>query len=870
MFLRSILFISTISVLLMSCGGSKDIVYIPTEDFEERILDTMQVVAPAKVGEPEDFTFPVYNASHTRTIDIVHTKLDLSFDWTKQHVIGKADIEFTAMFYPVTEFELDAQNFDILGVDLNGKTAKYKYDGQTIKVFSPVNITRRTQMKVSIDYIAKPNDGPVGGSAAITSDKGLFFINPLKTDPNKPQQIWTQGETENNSRWFPTVDKPNERCTQEIYVTVQDRFKTLSNGTMISSTKNADGTRTDYWKQDQPHAPYLFMLAIGEYAVVNDSWNGKPVDYYVEPAFEQDAAEIFNHTKEMLDFFSEKLDYPYPWDKYSQVICRDYVSGAMENTTAVIFGEFVQKDHRELIDNGNDLIVAHELFHHWFGDLVTCESWANLTMNEGFANYSEYMWFQHKYGQMRADMHRRKELNSYVASFENQGGHPLIHYGYQDKEDMFDAHSYNKGGLVLHMLRDYVGDEAFYASLSKYLKDNEYSEVEADELRLAFEDITGQDLNWFFDQWYFSAGHAQLSVAYDFDNENNLIEIDVKQIQNTNEHLPVYILNPTVQAWDEVGNKYEIPVVLNQREQVITLSPSEIGMSTMPALVILDGKDILLAEIFEDRSIDDYILMAKYETAYVYKMQALKALKANQSAQNILKDHLNHDFYNLRYHALQSIDINDTMSKDLVDMVENDKHSKVRASALKKLSKLDASSHIDLAKEVITNEQAYPVIAEALSLLNKVNDPEIIKTAEAMQHVRSSSVSSQVADIFIKSKDPKYNTFFVNKIKTTSIYELFPMMNKFSRYIDYLGPKELLSSAQQLSSISMDSGEISYKKYMVTNAINNIKTKLDSIPRDSEDTKDALNGYSSQVKQILENIIASETDEELKARYSGF
>ena len=181
------------------------------------------------------------------------------------------------------------------------------------------------------------------------------------------------------------------------------------------------------------------MIAVGEFAVVEDDWNGMLVDYYVEPDYKDHAKDIFAHTPEMLTFFSDKLGVKYPWKKYSQVVVRDYVSGAMENTTGVIFGEFVQRTKRELIDSDNDGIVAHELFHHWFGDLVTCESWANLTMNEGFANYAEYMWFEYKYGKDRADSHRRSELNGYVGSAKQGGIHPLIHFEHGDKEDMFDV-----------------------------------------------------------------------------------------------------------------------------------------------------------------------------------------------------------------------------------------------------------------------------------------------------------------------------------------------------------------------------------------------------------------------------------------------
>ena len=327
-----------------------------------------------------------------------------------------------------------------------------------------------------------------------------------------------------------------------MYLTVEDRFNTLSNGVLISSKKNNDGTRTDYWKMDLPHAPYLFMVAIGEYAVVKDSWNGKVVDYYVEPKFEEYARDIFPHTPEMLQFFSDKLGVTYPWPKYSQVVVRDYVSGAMENTSAVIFGEFMQGTDRELVDNRqNENIVAHEMFHHWFGDLVTCESWANLTLNEGFANYSEYLWLEHKHGKDEADFHRMQELSGYMQSAARDI-HPLVDFGYENKEDMFDAHSYNKGGLVLHMLRNYVGDDAFFASLQKYLKDHSFSDVEGHELRLAFEDVTGEDLNWFFNQWFFSQGQPELNVDYDYDEDSKQVIVTVEQVQDPKEMPPIFEL----------------------------------------------------------------------------------------------------------------------------------------------------------------------------------------------------------------------------------------------------------------------------------------------------------------------------------------
>jgi len=394
------------------CNTSRTVV-MDTDIDEIRNLDTL-VVSASKDFDYEQLEndLPSYNSSYKRLNDLLHTKLDLQFDWAKEQVNGIATITATPLARAQKVLELDAKNFNLHSVQtIDGKDMNYEYVDNVIYINLGRAYQPEEEYQVQINYTANPTIGSDGGSAAITSDQGLFFINPTGEDPFKPQQIWTQGETEWNSRWFPTIDKPNERCTQEVILTVEDRFETLSNGLKISSKKNGDGTRTDHWKMDMPHAPYLFAIVIGEYAVVQERWKDISVDYYVEPPHEKDAKAIFPHTTEMLAFFSNKLGLDYPWPKYSQAVVRDYVSGAMENTTAVIFGEFMQDDARALVGNSySEQIVAHEMFHHWFGDYVTCESWSNLTMNEGFANYSEYLWIEHKHGRLDADYHRYTEL----------------------------------------------------------------------------------------------------------------------------------------------------------------------------------------------------------------------------------------------------------------------------------------------------------------------------------------------------------------------------------------------------------------------------------------------------------------------------
>jgi len=272
------IFALALTLLICSCNTTKETVY--EVDYSEELLDTLTVTAPVYVeGEDDpDYTLPIYRPAAERQYDLLHTKLELSFDWETESVIGEATLTATPIFYDMDQIRFDAKGFDIKKV-VDGETGQdltYEYNGKQLDIRLSRNHEKDEKIVVTIDYVAHPSED--SGSTAITSDKGLFFINADGKDPNKPRQIWTQGETEHNSKWFPTFDKPNERTTQEIYLTVEKDLQTLSNGLLISSTVHGDGTKTDYWRQDIPHAPYLFMVAVGDFARVKDSWNGMPLE----------------------------------------------------------------------------------------------------------------------------------------------------------------------------------------------------------------------------------------------------------------------------------------------------------------------------------------------------------------------------------------------------------------------------------------------------------------------------------------------------------------------------------------------------------------------------------------------------------------
>ncbi|MGB3851748.1 MAG: M1 family metallopeptidase, partial [Tunicatimonas sp.] len=435
-------------IWLAGCQSSRT----PTRSAPPILADTTTV--DSLQNEPVATAPPVYpyRASRQRQHDLLHTRLEVRFDWEKHHLLGTATLELRSYFYPQTQVTLDAKGFDVHSVGLleNNKVRAltYDYDGAQLDIDLGGTYTRNDRYLLQIEYTARPDEAPAGGSAAITSDKGLYFVGTESDSlSDTMRQIWTQGETEANSRWFPTIDAPNERTTQEMYITVHDRYTTLSNGVLVSSEMVNDSTRTDYWRMDQAHAPYLFMMAVGEFAKIEDSWRGMPVDYYLHPDYAPYAKDIFGNTPDMLTFFSDKLGVKYPWPKYAQVVVDEFVSGAMENTTASVFYDALLVDDRALIDSHWDDIIAHELFHHWFGDLVTTESWANLTLNEGFASYSEYLWNEHRYGRDEADYKLWEQGQNYFAEAETKQV-DLIRYRYADQEDMFDRHSYDKGSRV--------------------------------------------------------------------------------------------------------------------------------------------------------------------------------------------------------------------------------------------------------------------------------------------------------------------------------------------------------------------------------------------------------------------------------------
>lgn len=648
-----------------------------------------------------------YRATHTKKTELKHTKLRVNFDFEKEQMNGEAWITASPFFYESNEVVLDAKGMLIheVSLDKNGSKSalKYDYKDDQIKISLDKVYSKNQDYTLYFKYTARPNEVKQKGSAAINDAKGLYFINPRGTEADKPTQIWTQGETESSSCWFPTIDKPNQKTTQEIYMTVPDKFVTLSNGLLKSSTKEANGQRTDHWVMDKKHAPYLFFMGVGEYAIVKDKWKNIAVDYYVEKEYEPYAKQIFGMTPEMIEFFSKKLNYEYPWQKYAQIVGRDYVSGAMENTTAVIHQESAQQKDGDLIDENHwEDTIAHELFHHWFGDLVTTESWSNLTVNESFATYSQYLWTEYKYGKDAADYDLNNSLRGYFMDPMNISK-DLVRFNYHDKEDMFDAVSYNKGGGILHMLRNYLGDEAFFAGLTDYLKQNEYSIGEAHQIRLSLEKVSGKDLNWFFNQWFFGSGHPKLEVKYTYEPVKKEVVVNVNQTGSQYFEFPLAIdVYEGTKAnrhnvWVNAQNKNSYAFKFNQK----------------PDLVNVNADGVLLAEIKDDKTPEQFFHQYQNSKDLKSRLLAIQNAKENLgknlSAQKTILAALKDPFFRLREEAIEAVDLKNAELKklalpELEKMAISDPKTLVQAKAIGALATTEDKKYLPIFEKGLTSK----------------------------------------------------------------------------------------------------------------------------------------------------------------------
>jgi aminopeptidase N len=567
------------------------------------------------------------NETRSRNFDIKHIRIALHIDPAQKLIEGAATITLKPFRDQLTTLEFDAAELNVSEVTWQGRALEFESFADRLIVNLDQPLSRGASIKLNINYSARPR-------------RGLFFIAPDEAYPDKPWQVWSQGEAEDNRAWFPCIDSPNQRQTTETIITVPEGFLVLSNGTLLSEKHDARQARkTFHWRQDQPHPAYLVSIVIGDYEEIKTRSGSTPVNYYTYRGTGAEARRLFGQTPQMIRHFSKIFGYQYPYPKYAQVVVDEFTFGAMENTSITTCTDRCLHDAATELDFNYHDIVAHELAHQWWGDLVTPKAWKDVWLKESFATYAEALWLEHVSGEDEARFSQVQDFNVYLNEDRDLYRRPIVDARYDFPFELYDRHTYQKGGLVLGMLRDVLGDEDFFLVLEHFLHKHAWQSVETNDLKVAIEDVTGQNLDWFFEQWLYGRGYPEFEVSHTYDAPNKVLQVHIKQVQKTSDGTPVFRLPLEI----EVVCKREtraFRVRLEKAEQLIQLP-----LETRPLAVVLDAGEKILKTIRHEKSRQELSHQLHHASAFTARMRAARDLSAfkDEETVSVLKRALLHD-----------------------------------------------------------------------------------------------------------------------------------------------------------------------------------------------------------------------------------
>ncbi len=698
------------------------------------------------VQQDEKKTLPPVNWVRSRNIDIKHIDVDLRFDWDKTSAIGTTTILFSP-FRDTDKFTLDAAMMTIDSVTLTkGGDLKFKYDGKDGDDNLEIMLDRvyRAGEDISVKIAYKTNYVNAADSEGILGGfgRGLRFIKPTADNPNKPRQIWSQGESEFNRYWFPSYDSPNDFRTTDIRTTVEKPFSVVSNGKLVETKENGDNTRTFHWKMDQPYSNYLSSIVVSETDPVVQDFEGIPVYNYGYTNEKKEVAATVKNLPATMKFFSEITGVKYPYPKYSQAFVEDF-GGGMENISATTMIEEMIHDERELLDTDSEGLQSHELAHQWFGDYVTCRDWGQIWLNESFATYMQAMWTEKQKGHeefLYADI--RGNQNATIGTWNQGIRRPIVTKYFASKDGMFDTYAYPGGGSVLHMLRKHLGDKLFFASLKNYLTANAHQPVSTEDLRIAVEETSGQSMDWFFDQWLYRMGHPIFEITQNYDDASKKLTLNVKQTQKidiTNEYPQAEFFQSYVDV--EIDNRIERVWLKPQAENVFTFDSS-----AKPKLVNFDFESTLLKEMKFEKSMDELLYQMQNDKDVLGRRWAMGELEkkaadaANKTrvVEALINSAEKDPFWRIRRAAL-SVIANiyspdpprgqerpaaklDTNVEQAAMRLAKDKQPIIRGEAMELLGETQDKKYSDLFLAAL-NDQSYSVIDQSALALGRVKDP---------------------------------------------------------------------------------------------------------------------------------------------------
>ncbi len=460
-----------------------------------------------------------------RPFRIGHIALDLSLDHAGGELSGSAELSVVRVDPRAIELRLDAVDLDIESVHWRATRRR----GRAIKGqrWRPAELLAYDGEQLCVAVSSELDAAVLRVRYRAAPRRGMYFLAPDEAVPNRPEQIWTQCQDEDARHIFPCHDKPHIRQTMDVRITVRPGWFVLSNGQLLSGKRRQRQGHFHY-RMSKPLPSYLFSVVAGSFAVLEDRVGDVPVNYYVPPGREADGRRTFANTPAMIRLFAERTGMPYPWSKYAQVVVNDFIFGGMENTSATTMCEQILLDERAAIDVSSDDLIAHELAHQWFGDLVTCRDWSHGWLNEGFATFFEHVWREHHRGGDEYLHGLRGDLLAYLGEAGSRYQRPVVCSDYEAPIDIFDRHLYEKGALTLHVLRSQLGDEVFWRGIQLYLSTHAGGVVETRDLQRALEEVSGASLEQFFEQTLFRAGHPKLDVSVA--HNSKLLTVTVKQL----------------------------------------------------------------------------------------------------------------------------------------------------------------------------------------------------------------------------------------------------------------------------------------------------------------------------------------------------
>ena len=720
----------------------------------------------------EQKKLPPVNWIRSRAIDVKHIAIDLKFDWDKESAYGTTTIT-VAPFKDTNIVYLDAALMTINSVSLlNGTVLKFNYDGKKENDNLEVMLDRvyksGEEITVKIDYRTNyvnkaDSDTPIGGFG-----RGLRFIKPNDKQPDKPYQIWSQGESEFNRYWFPSYDTPNDFRTTELRATVAKPYFVVSNGALMETKENSDGTRTFFWKMDQPYSNYLTSIVVGEYAEIkNGEYEGVPIYAYGYPSETKEVAATTKNLPATIKFFSEKTGVKYPYAKYSQTFVEDF-GGGMENISATTQIKEMIHDERELLDTDSESLQSHELAHQWFGDYVTCRDWGQIWLNESFATYFQGMWDEEFKGHdyfLYNNVRTNQEQT--IGTWNEVSRRPIVTKYYANKDAMFDNYSYPGGGSVLHMLRKHLGEENWWKAINRYLTTNAHQPVSTEDFRIAIEEATGESMDWFFDQWLYKMGHPVFDVSQKYDPAKKKLALTVKQTQKI-DPLDAYPQTEFFQA--------RVDVEIDGRIEQVWLKPQAVNVfyfdaATNPKLVNFDYEGTLLKEMNFDKSVEDLIYQLKVDKDILGRRWAMgelmRLMEESSDKTKILsavRDSAEKDSsWLIRREAIANLHtifvpktprgapeptaVLDESTAQMLLKAVKDKQSLIRADAIALLGATKDAKYTDLYLAAL-NDKSYGVIDSAAISLGFTKSPKAFDALIKLTKTSSWRGRIQIAGLY--------------------------------------------------------------------------------------------------------------------------